>query len=109
MGETAYPNWALAPMSDRWNGAILVAAVLGGRGKASQVLPRLPVQRGAAVASRRGKGMQPVVRWAKAHSTLAGVVLIITSVVFACTLAEAITRIVITVRGHYPQKDPILH
>ena len=53
--------------------------------------------------------MQPVVRWAKAHTTLAGVVLIITSVVFACTLAEAITRRVITVRGHSPQQDPILH
>src|SRR5262249_11129127 len=53
--------------------------------------------------------MHDVVPWAKAHSTLAGVLLIVTSVLCACTLAEAITRVVITVRGHYPKKDPILH
>jgi hypothetical protein len=53
--------------------------------------------------------MPPVFQWAKAHATLAGVVLIIASILCAGTLAEALTRLVLTVRGHYPQKDPILH
>ena len=53
--------------------------------------------------------MPPVLSWAQAHSTLAKGVLTFTAVLCACTLAEAITRIVVTVRGHYPQKDPILH
>jgi lysophospholipase L1-like esterase len=53
--------------------------------------------------------MPRVFQWAKAHATLAGVVLIVLSVLCAGTLAEALTRLVLTVRGHYPQKDPILH
>jgi lysophospholipase L1-like esterase len=53
--------------------------------------------------------MHHVLQWVRAHSTLAEVLLSVTSVLCACTLAEAITRVVITVRGHYPQKDPILH
>ena len=53
--------------------------------------------------------MPPVFQWAKAHATLAGVVLISASILCAGTLAEALTRLVLTVRGHYPQKDPILH
>ena len=53
--------------------------------------------------------MPRVWQWANAHATLTGVVLIVTSVLFACTLAEAITRIVMATRGHYPHKDPILH
>src|SRR5262245_32054828 len=53
--------------------------------------------------------MHGVLQWAKAHSSLARWLLIVTALLFACGLAEVGTRIVLAVRGHYPQKDPILH
>src|SRR5262245_56578923 len=66
--------------------------------------------RGVRLADRRCRYcMHPRCSWTHVRSARAGVVMLLASVLVACLLAEALTRIVIAARGHYPQKDPILH